>query len=357
VRQWIVVGAASLGLGCHWADEALGAWRERQLNAALDRAAEEVRVVRGPLDLPKLRLVTRDELGAELLGGEEPPWAERLERFEASLGLSLPRQRRMELVQGRIAAYYVPKDDEIVVVTPWRDDVIGRVTLRHELAHARQDQVSSLLDELPADLDRASVMRLLAEGEASLVALAAQHGTDPEKVRPHTFRRPPSFEGSDAERWALQLAAGPYHRGVGGLWHHFEQDGWTTIDALLTAPPEQSHRVMFPTEYYREPRPIPPPTDLPAGAAVHDAFEVGAFLIERLLVVAGHDAPVARYWFADRFVPFEVDGEPGYHWTIRTASSYEAGLVAELLADGVPGGRPARVVVEDRDLIVRTIQD
>ena len=346
MRQLLVCLLCVVMGGCHFADVALGQHRTRRvLEHETSLAADEVREVRGAFDTPPVRLVRRKDVPAEIRTHEhqELPFQADLQRFEDAFGLRLSDDEQVTAFTESIGAWYSPEENEIVVVTPWRADDLGRMVLRHELVHARQDQVSRRLDQPPSTLDAFAALRLVLEGDATLAALAVEHGVEPRVLAEH-LPGPGRFEGSDAERWYRHSLWRPYPRGSKAVLHHFEQGGWERVDDLLREPPSTSRKLLQP---YGVVVPGLPDDDRPS-------FTVGALMLENLLATSGFATSHARYWIDDRFVSWEQDGQLRFEWTIRTDFEDGAANLGRALSDGIARGRPVTVEVDGTCVILRS---
>lgn len=352
-----VLALIGLLAGCHWADDALGQWgRDRELRGAVERAAAEVAALRGPFEVPGIRLIERDALPEELLRltGRHPELEARYDQLETALGVRMDDEAAVELLSRSFRGYYLPADDEIVLVTPWQDDAHGMEVLRHELAHARQDQISDRLVPASADLDAFTATKLLVEGDAVLVQLAVELGPHPDALAPR-LPRSGGVSGDPAERWLGHLVGRPYTRGSGVALRVFEAGGWAAIDALLVDPPAHSHTLLFPDARRDGSALEEEPYDLPEGAVAQPGFRVGAHHLEVLLATRGLLEPDSlEHWVDDHLVPWERDAERGFYWSIRLAEPSSAKALADALGGFQPWGRPAGVEVVGTDVIVRS---
>ncbi|MEO0603790.1 MAG: hypothetical protein AAF211_20295, partial [Myxococcota bacterium] len=252
--------------------------------------------------------------------------------------LTISEDRAVEIFSAAVPAWYEPDTDTMVIVTPWRDDAAGRMMLRHELAHARQDQLYDLLDIRDRGFDGSQALRWVFEGDACLTEAIARRASEPPTDEPlwRALPRPVRIPGTEAERFQQQMAYQPYHLGSSSLARRYEASGWEAIDALLREPP-QTTRAVWNDHPFDHETPFAPPV-LPPRAVPAPAFSIGMSGLAALLRTDGDEAHLAQFWEADRFVPFEVDGEPGYHWTLRVRPGYAWQLEAAL-ANGLPGER------------------
>ncbi|MEM6929533.1 MAG: hypothetical protein AAF602_21515 [Myxococcota bacterium] len=346
---------------CHIADAAFGRLRtEDQIRPALERAFEEVQAVRGPFDLPNLRLVTPEERAAEMRrllreAADQPGFVEGA-RLERAFGLAISDDRAVELYSTNVPAWYEPETDTMVIASPWRDDAAGRMMLRHELAHARQDQLYDLLDMRNRGFDGSQALRWVFEGDACLTDALAVRATAPPSDEPlwRALPLPARFEGTEAERFQQQIAYQPYHWGSSSLARRFEESGWEAVDALLRDPPATTRAVWTRSAFVDE-VPFGPPV-LPPGAVAAPAFSIGMGGLAALLRTDGDESHLAQFWETDRFVPFELDGEPGYHWVLRVRSGH-AWSFETAFANGLPGEREETVLRRGNEFVIVSVHD
>lgn len=250
----------------------------------------------------------------ELLDRQFPPDQARAEqKMLAAMGL-LPagfdlRAFVFDLLREQVAAYYDPHRRE-VVLGDWLTNDQMEAALRHELAHALQDQQLNLrqfLAPMPGRSDLALARESLLEGEAMVLMLEgalAARGADLAQLP----ALGPILEQTLLSSMTPVLRAGPpffrarlffpYVAGAEFIQTLRRQEPWSALMRLYRDPPRATAQILDPEQYRQgvAPEPIVLPEVsglLGAGwSRVHEDV-VGAFHLLQVLRLA-HPEPEAR---------------------------------------------------------------
>lgn len=232
-------------------------------------------------------------------------------RLLSSLGAVSPgydmRAATRGLLGGQVAGFYDPTTKQLVVAS--NDgrrplDIVGEVTLAHELDHALADQALGLpsldLVELPSgvlDTDRSVARRSVVEGDATLVmyryilsALTAQQQLQ--------MLNDPTMRGQDLQQFPYYLRSQltfPYEAGINFVCALKQTGGWATVNAAYGQPPTTSAQILFPERFVAREAAIDAPNPGTLGAPwINDrAQTLGAADLLSLFEAPGNNTAAA----------------------------------------------------------------
>jgi len=306
---------------------------------------------------------------------------ERIEAVYVHLGLLPPgaplRAAMLQLLQGQVAAFYDPRQRQLVVATRATQSVgfgvaflslltgfdpAGELLVAHELTHALQDQHYGIPTD-PEPLtdthsDRVLARRAVLEGDATLAGFAyVVHGrlddqlltrleTEVQKLPAQLAAELPNVPEVIRATLAFQ-----YDDGMAFTVRAFKQGGWPAVDQLHRDPPLSTEQVLHPERYYGT---RDPPLEIALRGTA--AFERGGWhciladtlgeldirsLFTRVFPPA-RAAELAAGWGGDRLRAFEHDDELLLVWMTAWDSEADAIDFAAALPSAAPHARIER---------------
>ena len=169
------------------------------------------------------------------------------------------REALLSLYQGRVAAFYNPKDHTMKVVEGFDpESPLLRTLLVHELTHAVQDRRLPLYEKMTAragDRDSSLALQSLLEGEAVLVMTLAAGDLDrlPKEERDKRLDQAVAAYGGnlaglmpDAPPFFVHDLLIPYQAGLRYVVGAYQRGGWEAVDALYTRLPCCMEEILHP---------------------------------------------------------------------------------------------------------------
>ena len=235
------------------------------LDAQVTSATEIVQALRGlsfpePVDVAVLTSEEiRDRIDDEVAGEYSAEAAEVDRVLLAALG-AIPAstdllETQSALLGDQVAGFYDPDTGELVVRSDDPDeplDVLGQITLLHELEHALADAAVGLpaLDDAPGDEDAALAEIAVVEGDAvALQTMATAVALAPDAFLgllsdPDALAQASAGLG-DVPHYLAQSLTFPYTAGPTWVCDRFAEGGWDAVDAALQAPPDTTWEILF----------------------------------------------------------------------------------------------------------------
>ncbi|MFZ4516117.1 MAG: hypothetical protein ACOYN3_07380 [Acidimicrobiia bacterium] len=251
--------------------------------ASWDEDARELQFKQVPEPVLLTRAGLADRVARDVSNSYSTQDADLDSRLLSSLG-AVPaaydmRNATTSLYGNQVAGFYDPTTKQLIVGS--NDgrkplDVLGEVTLAHELVHALTDQALGLppLDVTTSptgvlDTDRTTAQRSVVEGDATLVmyryvlsALSLQ--------QQQQFLNDPSLRnqaGAVAVPHFLEAQLMfPYAAGLDFVCALKQSSGWATVNAAYSQPPTTSAQVLFPDRFVAREAAIDPPDPGALGA-------------------------------------------------------------------------------------------
>jgi hypothetical protein len=291
----------------------------------------------------------------------------------------------VDFAAANVAGYYDPRSKKLVLpenldadpAAGGRRDLVGEMTLAHELTHALQDQYFLLESKLgPSENDdRDLAFRALVEGDATLIGFGyIRGGIDRNALADFTrgvkdIERDAGARAPDVPKAIVEEMLFQYYGGVGFVARLLEERDWSAVNRLYAAPPLSTEQVLHPEKYFSAPD---PPTRV-------ELRELRAFfqpdwkeiennvlgeLTTRVLFeqfLSKDEARVAAEgWDGDRFVAFNRGDEVAFIWASvwdsdEDAAEFDRGY-RRLLEKKYPGAPFAAAHVERRDRRVIVIE-
>lgn len=303
-----------------------------EVMARIEAAADDVRAHRGELEIPTVRLGSSDTM-IELARREmEVRLDEQTKAYTdcsaVAWGLAKPGTRVIELLAPLFtdaAGVYVAEDDAIYVNTDEKMREQLDVTLRHELVHARQDQVGTIFDTDPHTVlsDVSDVVRLLAEGDATASTMAIVMGQaglerDPVEVG---MAPPRMAQETPLMAFLFDTLLQPYAVGGRLMQRVAREGGWHAVDELLRNPPLSAEQLLDATReapWYVD---LDASDELDADWRVFPADTIGLLSMDALYwswFDGKGQGRVLNGWAGDRMqCVLPPSGEAGFVWRTR----------------------------------------
>ena len=309
-----------------------------------------------------------------------------LETAFAQLGLVAPGTRlepaMQDLFTRQLAAFYDPRRGELgiagstlggarkVMSSVTGRDVVGEITIAHELTHALQDQHWGLpVDPVPvldADTDRVLARRALLEGDATWAAFATLAGgrlDDAMRARvinqldampAELARSAPTVPPLLRDTLAFQ-----YRDGTIFVDQLLLRGGWAAVDKAHADPPTSSEQVLHPERYLSVDRDRPTPVVIGGTTALTRAGftpvagdTLGEIIIRSRLAKAlptERAVAAASGWDGDRLLVFTRGADSVVAWMTAWDSAADAAEFADAMKAAEPDAfaerRDARVLV------------
>ena len=250
----------------------------------------------------------------------------------------------LDFLGTQVAAFYDPRTKRMVfpedlgggmllgtVQFIARRDIVGEVTLAHELTHALQDQHFSLEEKMaPSDNDDKSLaFYAVAEGDATLSGFGyLSGGLDKDSLARidealHDGSRTARAAISGVPEAVVEELLFRYYGGVSFVGRSLALRGWTGVNALFSSPPLSTEQVLHPEKYFELPD---PPTRIKL-RDLSSLFQPGWKEIENNVLgelmigvlfkqwlTEEEAGAIAAGWDGDRFVAFRRDGEVAFVW-------------------------------------------
>lgn len=252
------------------------------------------------------------------------------------------------LIQGRIAGYYDPADDSMVLVDDL-DEENAVQTLAHELVHALQDQafgIDAMIKYRPGAGDEIAAAHSLIEGDATSamfeVVLGSAFDVSDGALRTIlTASSAMSEVGSTPKVLQASLNA-PYVDGFAFVQELRRRGGWSTVDGAFKDPPRSTEQLLHVEKFAaREPPiPIPPMAVTPLGGDFRPVLddvvgEQGLRITLEDWTSRAEALRAAAGWGGDRYVVARRDGANGptfaVGWLLRLDSTADASEVTRIL--------------------------
>lgn len=215
----------------------------------------------------------------------------------------------LDLYQAQVLAFYDPLSHTYFALRELPDSVrdidptgmVQETVALHELTHALQDQRFHVGDAdlaLRNDADASFALHAVAEGEATLVMLAAmaeKSGSSLDELTKSdqlmtSIAAAATRAGAisdTAPPYFVEMMKFPYIDGLRFVVEAYRRGGWKAVDALWSDPPRSTREVLHPEEYFgarfhAEPFVAKPPVPVPFLMSVehlgefHWAYLVGA---------------------------------------------------------------------------------
>jgi hypothetical protein len=364
-----------------------------QVNDALVKDVQaRLTAVRGlPFRRPVPARVLDEQALSQLLAEEigrsaGPTDREHLDTAFAQLGLVAPGTRlepaMQRLFTRQLAAFYDPRRGELgiaggtlgasrgMMATVTGRDVVGEITIAHELTHALQDQYWGLpVDPVPvldSHTDRVLARRALLEGDATWAAFATLAGGRlDEATRARVLEQLDALPGElarsvpDVPPLLRETLAFQYRDGSVFVDQLLLRGDWAAVNRAHDDPPESSEQVLHPERYLSANRDRPTPVVIGgttaltrAGFAPVVGDTLGEIIIRTRLaqsLPAERAAAAADGWDGDRVMAFARGGESVVVWMTVWDSAADAAEFAGAMTAAEPGAhverRGARVLV------------
>lgn len=249
----------------------------------------------------------------------------------------------LDLYAEQIAGYYDP-ETKVLYVVDGADETIARITIRHELIHALQDQYVNLdsIQQSREDSDRLTAAMAVIEGQATYESMQVELGGNigarlpggwdamRDLIRQQSAQMPVF---SRAPLVIQETAVFPYLSGAEFV-RRFEERGPTA--SLFARFPVSTEQVMHPAAFESSPPDAPTRVNLGTprgGTRVHDdtmgEFGTRIFLFEHL---RDQSAAVrgAAGWDGDRYMVVRTRGGEGLVWLSLWDTSLDAGEFGDL---------------------------
>ena len=309
-----------------------------------------------------------------------------LETAFAQLGLVAPGTRlepaMQELFTRQLAAFYDPRRGELgiagstlggarkVMATVTGRDVVGEITIAHELTHALQDQHWGLpVDPVPvldAHTDRVLARRALLEGDATWAAFATLAGgrlddTMRARVINQLDAMPAELARSvpNVPPLLRDTLAFQYRDGTIFVDQLLLRGGWAAVDKAHADPPVSSEQVLHPERYLSVDRDRPTPVVIGGTTALTRAGftpvagdTLGEIIIRSRLATAlppERAVAAASGWDGDRLLVFTRGADSVVAWMTAWDSVADAAEFADAMKAAEPDAfverRDARVLV------------
>jgi len=320
--------------------------------ADIDKLTKEVGKLRG-LDFKnpvKSGIKTREELKQRIIADFEKEVApeEIIKNQKALIKLGLiPKDTDLkklmtDLLAEQIVGFYDPKDKELYLIKPRKDDEPPKdaelieqnfgipyyyITVVHELTHALQDQYFDLLT-LPSQNnendDLATAVKAVVEGEATFMMyyyLLRKIGQDITLI-PDVSKAsgvPPTSGMEVINKESPYIKEGllfPYIQGLGFIHRVKAAGGWSAVTKLYDKLPASTEQILHPEKYLGENPDYPIEVKLPDFVTILPAEEwelllkdtLGEFNIEILLrefIPNLRTKEIAEGWGGDQFAVYE----------------------------------------------------
>lgn len=334
------------------------------------------------LDEQAVSALLAQEIGRSATPGDRT----HLETAFAQLGLVAPGTRlepaMQELFSRQLAAFYDPRRGELgiasstlggarsAMATVTGRDVVGEITIAHELTHALQDQHWGLpVDPVPildGQTDRVLARRALLEGDATWAAFATlAGGRIDDAMRARVIRQVDAMPGvlarsvPDVPPLLRETLAFQYRDGTIFVDQLLLRGGWAAVDDAHADPPVSSEQVLHPERYLSAGRDRPTPVAIGgttalarAGFAPVAGDTLGEIIIRTRLAQAlppERAAAAASGWDGDRMLAFARGGDSVVVWLTVWDSAADAAEFAGAMTgaerDAYVEGRATRVLV------------
>lgn len=350
--------------------------------ATAQELVEKVRGARfrGPVEsalLPERDL--QEVLGRKLVEDLPVPF-ESYAASLAALGLIEPSpdllSRLTRLYTRQVVGFYDPAEKRFYIVperareTGPAGELMEKLLLAHELAHALQDQRLGLdrrMKALRDSTDALLALQAFLEGEATVLMTEALLADVPGDAREALGDDPleqvlaglgaaSDVEGSEGvPDYFVKELVFPYAAGTAWVREKRRAGGWAAVDAAYRSLPSTTSEILRPgaapgTRKRLAPRDRPVPGGSPDGTSSSWSDTLGEWVLGTLLERAGAGEAAreaAAAWQDDRVVFFAPkEGSSGrgigFHWRIRTTGPAAAARLANLLAP-LYADRPAPV--------------
>lgn len=267
-----------------------------------------------------------------------------------------------QLVRDGALAFY-DTDDDVIRVRGTELDAARRVTVVHELTHAWQDQHLDLSRLDTYDDARASVLRVLGEGDATFVEnryVASLGQADQQAIERQ--------RAALADRAAVDVAAvpvvlqalfaSPYVIGAPFVVMLDADGGTVAIDDALVDPPAAEVALLSPARFFEGVEPVAVTAGgLPPGAEQLGDDEFGALglylaLADRLDPRVALDA--VDGWAGDRVLTYRQAGRACVAIGVRGVDAPATGRLAAAFQSWVaagPAGEASVQTVDDRPVL------
>jgi hypothetical protein len=389
------MGALALGVvGCGYAIV-----QSNQVNkqkaAQVEAGIQKIRELDFKTPVPMV-VKTRNEAELMMQADLERDYTD--EQFEvdgiagALVGLYPPeidlKAASLKLLKSQVAGFYDPHGKEMVLVEGAdsagiiggtrqliaQRDVMGEMLLAHELTHALQDQHFNLeksLDSVKNDDDRELALKSVAEGDATIAGYAYVSGRMDTAVADAI-----ADNLKDLQRAFTQQASGApegltiplifqYSQGVKFVAEAYRRGGWAAVNNLYTNPPQSTHQLIHPADYFDHPT---PPVKISMagyervmpGWTRADQDTYGELLIhvilERNLGKSATDVELSAQWTGDQMIILKQGRGVTVLWMIAFDDPYSAShfaVVYETILDRLLGdGTVHRIDYRGNDVLV-----
>ena len=343
-RAAILAGFALAAAGCAYALVNGGKVNDSKADQ-VEEGIQQLRQLKFKAPVP-LVLETQDEAEAQMERELEREYTDDQIAADGAAGALVGlypagidlKQQQLKLLRSQVIGFYDPHEHEMVLVEGAADigffdraaefmvqrDLVGEMILAHELTHALQDQnfdLGNRLEALKDDDDRGLALQAVAEGDATVAGMAYVAGSmndaalDTITVQ---LDKLPKIFASETPGTPRGLGAPllfQYSAGVRFVAEAYRRGGWTAVDALYAKPPESTHEIIHPEDYFDHPE---PPLKISIGGYQPvmaawkkvDETTYGELLLRVILErdIDRHPAEdparikLARRWTGDRFV-------------------------------------------------------
>ncbi len=281
-RAAIVIGFTVALAGCAYALVNRGKIDQAKADQ-IEEGIQALRQLRFKHSVP-LIVETQDEAEAQMKRDLERENTDEELRAEGAAGalmglypagIDLKRQE-LKLLRSQVAGFYDPHEHEMVLVEGAVEigffasaaeflvqrDLVGEMLLAHELTHALQDQnfdLGNRLEALKDNDDRALALQSVAEGDATIAGMAYLTGSMDDStldaITAQLGKLPEIFasESPDTPKGLAEPLLFEYSDGVKFVARAYRNGGWKAVDALYASPPESSHQILHPEDYFEHP--------------------------------------------------------------------------------------------------------
>lgn len=260
----------------------------------------------------------------------------------------------LDFLGTQVAAFYDPRAKKLIMPEDLeggklvdtvqflvRRDLVGEMTLAHELTHALQDQHFSIEEKVtPSDNDdKTLAYYAVAEGDATLAGMFTLLGRTDLKLLPRISKEIESelkekhSVSSDVPEAIIEELLFRYYGGVSFVARVLDKRGWIGVNYLYSSPPLSSEQVLHPEKYFDAPDP-PTRIDIrdlsslfPPDWKEIENNVLGELMVQVLfkrLLSEAEAKEVAAGWDGDRFVAFRRGNEVAFVWASAWDSPEDA---------------------------------